>query len=128
MKITKTQYATCLAESQNYNDRLAYISELAASSIWGDPDGCADDIPAERLDALKEIYDAANRTVSQICAASGLTSRELADRFLIPARTVFSWCSGERGCPLYTRMMMQECLGLYQPGAMFSQTHGNVGK
>lgn len=112
MKITKAQYATCLAELPNYKDRLTYVSELALSSIWGDPDGCTDDIPAERLDALRSIYDAANRTVSQICAASGLSARELSERFQIPIRTVFSWCSGERECPLYTRLMMQECLGL----------------
>ena len=112
MKITKAQYAACLAGLPNYTDRLAYISELAASSIWGDPDGCADDIPAERLDLLRGIYDAANRTVSQICAAAGLSVRALSDRFLIPQRTVFSWCAGDRECPLYTRMMMQECLGL----------------
>ena len=115
MKITKAQYAACLNELPNYTDRLAYISELATSSIWGGPDGCADDIPAERLDVLRGIYDAANRTVSQICAAAGLSARELADRFAIPVSTVFSWRSGHRDCPAYTRMMMQECLGLYRP-------------
>jgi putative intracellular protease/amidase len=112
MKITKAQYRACLSELPHYSDRLAYVSDLALSAIWGDPDGCESDIPAERLDVLRSIYDAANRTVSQICAAAGLSARELADRFAIPVSTVFSWRSGHRDCPAYTRMMMQECLGL----------------
>lgn len=116
MKITKAQYRACLSELPHYSDRLAYVSDLSLSAIWGDPDGCESDIPAERLDLLRGIYDAANRTVSQICAAAGLSARELSDRFLIPQRTVFSWCAGDRECPLYTRMMMQECLGLFTPG------------
>lgn len=112
MKITKAQYRACLSELPHYSDRLAYVSDLALSDIWGDPDGCANDIPTERLDALRSIYDAANRTVSQICAAAGLSARDLTDRFLIPQRTVSSWCRKERECPLYLRLMMQECLGL----------------
>ena len=111
--MTDKQYNFCVNEVKNYAERDAYISDLALSSIWGDaPEG---EIPAERIDQLGSIYDAANRSVKDIAAASGISCRKLAERFGIPYRTVENWCGytdSGRQCPLYTRLMMQECLGL----------------
>lgn len=58
-------------------------------------------------------YKAADMSVKDICKAAGLTQKALADRFSIPIRTVEDWCRGVSKCPLYTRLMMAECLGLY---------------
>lgn len=107
------QYNLCITEAQSYTDRDAYISDMALSSVWGDsPDA---QIPQDRLEQLGSIYDAVHRSVKDIAAAAGLSVRAMAIRFCIPQRTVENWyCIGKsaRDCPLYTRLMMQECLGL----------------
>lgn len=56
---------------------------------------------------------AANRTVKDICKMAGMTQNAMADYFCIPRRTFGNWCTGERECPIYTRLMMQEILGLF---------------
>lgn len=108
--MTDKQYSICLSEIQNYTDRDAYISDLALSSIWGDEPGA--NIPSDRIEVLGQIYDAAHRSVKDIAAAAGMSSRKLAERFCIPYRTMENWCGGKSICADYTRMMMQECLGL----------------
>ena len=108
--MTDKQYHLCVSESIKYTDRDAYISDLALSSIWGD--GPEAEIPAERIDQLGSIFDAANRSVSEIAKAAGLSQRKLAERFGIPYRTMENWCAGTNKCPDYARLMMQECVGL----------------
>lgn len=111
--MTDKQYSFCVNEAKNYTDRYAYISDLALSTIWGDAPDIG--IPSERIDQLGSIYDAVNRSVKDIAASAGMSCRKLAERFCIPYRTVESWCGATdagRQCPLYTRLMMQECLGL----------------
>ena len=106
-------YQFCLSEVKYYQDRDAYVSDLALSSIWGDDEGA--EIPAERLVWLGDLYDAAHRSIKEIATASGLSQRKLAERFAIPYRTMESWCMGERTCPIYVKMMIQELLGLWKP-------------
>lgn len=111
--MTDKQYSFCVNEAKNYTDRDAYISDLALSTIWGDAPDIG--IPSERIDQLGSIYDAVNRSVKQIAADAGMSVRAMAIRFCIPIRTAESWCGttdAGRQCPLYTRLMMQECLGL----------------
>lgn len=108
--MTINQYRTAITEAANYTDRDAYISDLATSTIWGDPDDA--DVPADRLDQLEQIWDARHRTIKEIAADAGMSCRQLADRFCIPQRTIEAWCMGERKSPAYVSMMIQECLGL----------------
>jgi len=108
-----TIYQTCLSEALNYTDRDAYISDLALSSIWGDDESA--NIPTDRLDWLGQLWDASHRSVKEIAAAAGLSQRKLAERFAVPYRTMENWCGGQRECPVYVKMMMQECLELVQP-------------
>lgn len=111
--MTDKQYSTCVAEAQNYTDRDAYISDISLSSMWGDlPDA---EIPEDRIEQLCSIYDAANRSIKQIAAEAGVSVRAIATRFCIPQRTVENWSGGQRECPVYLRLMMQECLGIYAP-------------
>ena len=111
--MTSKQYAVCVTEAQEYTGRDTYISDLALSSMWGDlPD---DDIPQERLSQLGRIYDAVHRSVKDIAAEAGISAREMAIRFCIPQRTMENWCMGVNKCPLYTRLMLQESLGIYAP-------------
>lgn len=108
--MTAKQYYHCLSHAPEYTDRDAYISDLALSSIWGDPEGAG--IPADRIDQLGQIWDAAHRSIKEIAADAGLNYRKLAERFAIPYRTLEAWYMGERKSPPYVPMMMQECLGL----------------
>ena len=111
--MTDKQRSLCISEAQNYTDRDAYVSDLALSSIWGDLPG--DDIPQARIDELGSIYDAVHRSVKDIASAAGISAREMAIRFCIPQRTLENWCMGVNKCPLYTRLMLQESLGIYSP-------------
>lgn len=108
--MTDKQFTFCLNEAKNYADRDAYISDLALSTAWGDAPDMG--IPSDRIESLGEIYDAAHRSVKDIAGAAGMSCRKLAERFCIPYRTMENWCGGQRECPDYLRMMMQECLGL----------------
>ena len=81
-----------------------------------------------RVDADGEFYDgsdydtpsnfrkrtAAQRSVKDICRMAGMTQTAMADYFSIPQRTFGNWCTGTRECPEYTKLMMQELLGLYR--------------
>ena len=108
--MTDKQYAACVSEARNYASRDAYVSDIALSSLWGD--AIEAEIPSERLDQLENIFDACHRSMKEIADAAGLSQRKLAERFCIPYRTVEDWCAGRRECPVYVRLMMQECLGL----------------
>lgn len=108
--MTINQYNFCLKEAVASRDRDVYISDLALSSIWGAPETA--DIPTARVKELEQIWDACHRAVKEIAADAGLSQRKLAERFGIPYRTVENWCGGQNACPLYTRLMIQECLGL----------------
>ncbi|MCI6851301.1 MAG: hypothetical protein MR883_07285 [Clostridiales bacterium] len=110
--MTDKQFYTCVSEVDSYQDRDAYISDMALSSMWEDDK--TDEIPAERLDAVSQIWDAAHRSVKQIAADAGMSQRKLAERFCIPYRTMENWGGGKNACPLYIRLMMQEILGLLQ--------------
>lgn len=111
--MTDSQYAVCVREASSYTDADAYVSDLALSSIWGDAPGA--DIPADRLDALRDIFTAVSRPVRQIVADTGLTQAAFAEHLCIPLRTVENWCGGLRECPVYVRLLIQESLGLYTP-------------
>lgn len=108
--MTDTQFPACVREVPAYADIDAYVSDLALSSMWGDVED--EDIPAQRLDDLRSIYQAVNRTVREIVSASGLSQAAFAERYCIPRRTVENWCSGARECPLYTRLLLQRAEGL----------------
>lgn len=108
--MTDKQFGTCWVEADNYTDRDAYISDLALSSMWGDAP--EDEIPADRLVKLGEIWDAAHRSVKEIAACAGLSQRKLAERFCIRYRTMEEWGRGFQGPPRHIRLMIQELLGL----------------
>ena len=110
--MTDMQFPACVRECAAYDDVDAYVSDMARSSIWGNVGDA--DTPAERLEVLRAIYAAVNRTVRDIVAASGLSQAAFAERYCIPKRTVENWCSGSRECPLYTRLLLQRAEGLLQ--------------
>lgn len=108
--MTDIQFIKCARECAAYTDPDAYVSDLFLSTIWGDSP--EEEVPASRVDDLRAVWDAVHRPVRDIASAAGLSQRKLAERFLIPYRTMENWCGGVSECPLYTRLMMQQCLGL----------------
>lgn len=108
--MTDKQFLFCVQEAPNYSDRDAYVSDISLSSVWDDAD--SDSIPTNRIEAVGTVFDAINRSVSDIASAAGLSHRKLAERFCVPYRTMENWCTGVNACPLYVRLMMQECLHL----------------
>ena len=60
----------------------------------------------------RQIYAAVYRSVKDIAKEAGMPQSRLAEYFCIPRRTMEDWCRGVAKCPVYTRMMMQEVLGL----------------
>jgi len=108
--MTNQQFYTAVSEAAKYSDRVAYISDLALSSMWGDaPDA---EIHAERIDALGQIYDATHRTIKDIAEACGTSVRQLALRYAIPRRTTENWSRWPDTAPLHALLMIQQCEGL----------------
>ena len=55
-----------------------------------------------------------SKSIKEICKMMDMSQNAMADYFMIPRRTFGNWCTGERECPMYTKMMMIELLGLPQ--------------
>lgn len=108
--MTNQQFITCVAETQNYTDRDAYISDLALSSMWGDSEDAP--VPKLRIADLGQIWDAAHRTIRDIAAAAGISVRQLAMRYAIPRRTAENWASGANEPQLHELLAIQQCEGL----------------
>lgn len=108
--MTTSQYDSALSEAFHYSDRDAYISDLALSSIWEDE---SEEIPAQRLEDLGQIWDATHRTLKDILALADMTIAEFCRTFSIPKRTAQDWAAGSHQAPLYVLLMIQRILGLY---------------
>ena len=113
--MTPVQYSVCVQSAADYTDPDAYVSDLSTSSIWGDAETST--IPADRLDALREIYTACHRSVMDIVQLSGMSRAAFARKHCIPVRTVINWCLPDtsqehRDCPLYVRLLLQRAEGL----------------
>lgn len=108
--MTDKQFRDIFTDALKQNDRDSFVSDWALSTTLGG--GPEDDVPQDRIEQLGKIWDAAHRSVREIAAAAGLSQRKLAERFCIKYRTMENWCGGVSNCSAYTRLMMQECLGL----------------
>lgn len=99
-------YQTICEDALTANDRDAFVSGWAVSGAFcGDP-------TQERIEMIGAIYDAMHRSVRDIASAAGMSQRKLAERFIIPYRTMENWCGGQNPCTDYARVMMQQLLGL----------------
>lgn len=110
--MTAKQYNIAVAETQNYTDVDAYVSDMAlSSSLWGDM-GDDDNIPLSRFDDLRAIWEAVNRSFRDILTLAGMTQASFCTRFVISRRTVGAWYNEDRRCTIYDRLMFQQLLGL----------------
>lgn len=109
--MTDKQFCTIFDAALASSDRDAFVSDWSLSSVWGDaPDA---DIPADRIDTLQRLWDAAHLTIRDIRSATGLSQAAFAARYCIPRRTVENWESGARQCPDYLRLLLVCDVGLY---------------
>ena len=105
-------FYTLFAEALTSPDRDAFVSDWSLSSVWGDaPDA---DIPADRIDTLARLWDAAHLTIRDIRQHTGLSQAAFATRYCIPTRTLEDWERGVRSCPDYLRLLLAKDVGLYQ--------------
>ena len=107
--MTDKQFYHAFREAFAYSDPDAFASDVALSSIF--PTVKDDDLPV-LADDLRHIWLYAHITVREIVQHTGLTQADFAQRFVIPQRTVESWCTGDRACPPYTRLMLAKLCGL----------------
>ena len=91
--------------------RDAFVSDWSLSSVWGDAPDAA--IPADRIDLLARLWDAAHLTIRDIRQHTGLSQAAFAARYCIPRRTVENWESGDRQCAACLRLLLAEAVGLY---------------
>lgn len=102
--MTDLQFDTALHEALSYDNRAAFVSDWALSSIWDDAP--EDDVPQQRIDNLGRIWDIAHMTFADILSASGRTLTDFALHYTIPYRTAQHWKAGTRECPLYLRLLL----------------------
>lgn len=94
-------------------DTLEQFLELLTHHIgWLDVSGKP--VPPARTDWLIQYWQAYHRTPREIVELSGKTMKDFAKEYYIPLRTVEDWCAGRRNCATYTRLLLQESLGIFQ--------------
>lgn len=76
----------------------------------------------EDLDAssnrLRSIYHTLNMPAVEIRKKMGLSQKKFAYHFCIPLRTAQNW-EIVGGCPVYTRLMLMQLCGMFDPVAEF---------
>lgn len=110
MTLTKDQRATLWADALNIQDRNAFVSDWATSSLFLDPND-TNPIPEDLIQTVGQVWDAAHRSISDIRATTGLSQARFAALYGIPKRTYQNWEIG-RGCPNYIRYLIQKDLDL----------------
>lgn len=108
---TDKLFFTLFADAITSPDRDAFVSDWSLSSVWGDaPDA---DIPADRIDTLARLWDAAHLTIRDIRAHTGLSQAAFSIRYCIPVRTLEDWERGVRSSPDYLRLLLAQATGIY---------------
>lgn len=103
--MTDKLFFSLFSAALSSSDRDVFVS------VWGDaPDA---GIPADRIDLLARIWDAAHLTIRDIRQHTGLSQAAFATRYCIPTRTLEDWERGVRSCPDYLRLLLAQVTGLY---------------
>jgi len=92
--------------------RWAYMPEIAGIP-WIDIEK-----PESNFKVLEILYDTISRPLFEIRLIAGLSQQQLANLFAIPVTTVRNW--EQRGCcPIYTKLLIMQELGQYDPEKLF---------
>lgn len=106
--MTDKLFCTLFAAALTSADRDAFVSDW---SLWGD--ALDADSPADRIDLLARLWDAAHLTIRDIRQHTGLSQAAFATRYCIPTRTLEDWERGVRSCPDYLRLLLAQVTGIY---------------
>ncbi len=61
---------------------------------------------------ISKLWRALSMEMRDLVENSGMKMSEFSERFVIPYRTLQDWCNGTNPCPVYTKLMLCEILGL----------------
>ena len=61
---------------------------------------------------ISKLWRALSMDMKDVVAYSGMKMSEFSERFVIPYRTLQDWCNGTNPCPIYTKLMLCEILGI----------------
>lgn len=109
--MTDKLFCALFAAALTAANRDAFVSAWSLSSAWGD--ALDADSPADRIDLLARLWDAAHLTIRDIRAHTGLSQAAFSTRYCIPVRTLEDWERGVRSCPDYLRLLLAQATGLY---------------
>lgn len=113
--MTASDRYTLISAAAETPDLDSFVAEWSTSIIFIDPESEAEPNWETITDTLTRIHTAVHITVKDLLKAAGLTQTAAAERFCIPLRTLNNWCvpgAQHRECPLYTKLMMAELIGL----------------
>lgn len=110
--MTDKLFCALFAAALTAADRDAFVSDWSLSSAWGD--ALDADSPADRIDLLARLWDAAHLTIRDIRQHTGLSQAAFATRYCIPTRTLEDWERGVRSCPDYLRLLLADSAGVYK--------------
>lgn len=100
-------------EAAHNCDTLEQFMELMLHHpFWMDVSGKK--IPEARKDWIIQYWQAVHRPMSDVIELSGMTLAQFAQEFYIPKRTVEDWKAGKRPPLPYTKLLIQESLGIFQ--------------
>lgn len=109
--MTDKLFCALFAAALTAADRDAFVSDWSLSSAWGDALDAGS--PADRIDLLARLWDAAHLTIRDIRQHTGLSQAAFATRYCIPTRTLEDWERGVRSCPDYLRLLLAQVTGIY---------------
>lgn len=98
--------------AQNCDTLEQFLDLMTHHPHWMDISGAA--VPEARTDWLIQYWQAMNRPMKEVMELSGLGVARFAREFYIPKRTVEDWKAGKRPPLPYTKMLIQEALGIFQ--------------
>lgn len=110
--MTDKLFCALFAAALTAADRDAFVSDWSLSSAWGDALDAGS--PADRIDLLARLWDAAHLTIRDIRAHTGLSQAAFSTRYCIPKRTLEDWERGVRNCPDYIRLLLADSAGAYK--------------
>lgn len=107
--MTDKQFYVVFGEALTANDKDAFVSDCALSSMFDDGQ---ETVSSELISELGRIWDVAHLSFNDIVAASGASLTDFAARYTIPYRTAQHWTAGDRECPAYVRLLLAKAEGL----------------
>ena len=119
MKINDKQFYNAVLELKNYEDKNAYVSDLALSSMWlgEDVDRLLTDTEIEEIiNFLNDLWEVGKNGTKYIRGKLGISQLAFCKQNNIPHRTLAQWETTnereKRKCPLYVLIHLAQINGV----------------